>query len=158
MTKEQVYSLIEMHYQAKAKMSVNRISRYLNNRSTAEDVVQEAYARCCQYWKSFNPEETFTTWFNTILNNTIKDSFRESMAQGMALDTPPPIDIPRSQILDHIELKELLAKIDKQPPKAARILRLFLLDGFYSHEITKIVSENAATIRKIVQRFRESLK
>jgi RNA polymerase sigma factor (sigma-70 family) len=157
MSKEQVYAAIEAHYREKQATTVSRIAYYLQNKAMAEDVVQEAYLRCCQYWKSYDPGETIAAWFNTILNNSIKDAFKKMMTQGMAHDLPPA-DAPRSTILDTIELKELLVEIESQPQRVARILHLFLIEGYYSHEIAEIVPENSSTIRKTVQRFRDGLK
>ncbi len=155
MIREQVYKLIEEHYKENFNRIVRRISRYLNNRHNAEDVVQEAYFRACKYWKSYESEKEFSHWFNIILNNAIKNFFKTNIMQGMGADITLD-NTPHA--LKCIELKELLGLIENEDERVRRILTLYLVEGYTSVEVGEIVPESAINVRKIVQRFRNEIK
>ena len=155
MTREQVFELIENHFRANFDKNVERIGRYLNSPHNAEDVIQQAYCNACQYWNTYDEKRDFNTWFYIILSNSIKSFYKADIMHGMAVDSPQDsVDA----VEQRIELKELLKLIEEEGENVKRILYLYLSEGYTSDEVSDVVPESASNIRKIVQRFRESLR
>jgi len=156
MEKAQVYALIETHFREKNNIIVKKIAGHMGNMFNAEDVVQETYYRACKYWKTFNEELSFNTWFGTLLNNAVKDYFKAEMGRGMSGDDPPDLNYP-TRMFQRIEIGEMMKRIEAEEPRISRILKLYIIEELRSKEVAEIVPESAANIRKIVQRFRDGL-
>ena len=157
MKKEIVYEQLESHYRANYDRFVARLRRNLNNKYNAEDVVQEAYCRAFKYWSTYDPDKEFDVWFKTVLNNSIKDFFKKEIMHGMSLDVIADDQAP-VRMMKRLELKEAFALIEKQEERIRRILVLVLIEGYTSYEVEQVVPESANSIRKIIQRFRDSIR
>lgn len=157
MTKEEVYAIIEDHYRDNFDSLVKKITGSAKSRHNAEDIIQEAYCRACQYWKSFKGDLEFNNWFTSILNNSTRDFMRNESMQGMVMDEWSG-EIVDPVAFQRIELSEMLDLIQRQPARVSRILEYYLLDEMSVKEISQVVPESPSNIRKIVQRFREEAR
>lgn len=157
MNRQEVYALIEQHYRDNYEDTVKKLSGHTGSSYNAEDIVQTAYMRACEYWNTYDPEQDMNAWIRTIINNSMKDFFRAEILQGMT-EGPPNHDGISSAAFHSLELEELLKHIEGKPFGIKRILRMYLIDGYDSQEISKIVPENPANIRKIVERFRNEIQ
>ncbi len=71
------------------KKVLNFIFRYVGNRSTAEDLVQDVFLRIIRRAKSYKQEAKFTTWLYTIARNICIDhSRRMQHRRAASLDHP----------------------------------------------------------------------
>lgn len=155
--REEVYSLIEEHYRKNRDKLVKGFIGLARNRQGAEDIVQEAYARACQYWNSFKVAGNFDNWFSSILQNCVRDFKRSSYAGALSteeLRNEPVLVLKRDQ-LDKLWLEN---KIKEKPENVRTILYLYLFEGYTSYEIEQIVPEKAPAIRKMVERFRREMR
>lgn len=159
--KEQTYTRIEQHYRDNYDRLVMLCNKYLHNMERAEDVVQEAYTRALTYWESVpNAEEEIYPWFQTILNNCIRENWKSERIQGMSEnieDFQEEIQIKASGI-PSIILSQVEKRIADTPENVQKILQLFFLQQFTTKEIAELVPETANNIRVIVHRFREGIK
>lgn len=153
--REEVYVLIEEHYRKERERYVRFVSKYIQDSTSAEDVVQECYVRACEYWKSYDETVPVGGWIYAILSNCIKEHFNLVYLQGMKLDLPGDAIY---SIYSSIRLKEVIIEINKKPSNISRILNLYLVEGYTSYEVAKVVFETAHNVRKIVQRFKEEWK
>ncbi len=72
---------------------LNFIFRYVGNRSTAEDLVQDVFMRIIRRASSYKREAKFTTWLYTIARNICIDhSRRMSHRRAASLDHPVRAD------------------------------------------------------------------
>ena len=157
-TQQAVYNLIDNHARTRRSLIVKRLSHHFSSPHYAEDVVQEAYFRACNYWATYDGEQGFNTWFSSILNNAIKDFFKEEALHGMGTSLDSTEIDEGSRLLDRLTLEELLGFINRQPERIARILNLHIIQGYRSDEVAQLVPESADNIRKIVQRFRAEVR
>jgi len=157
MTREQVYALIEEHYKENFTRLVSRMSGPSKSKHNAEDIVQEAYLRALQYWKSYKEHIKIGQWFRGILNNSTRDFFRAESLSGMSVDDYGG-EIISPSVFHRLELQELIERMGEQPERVETILRLYLLDEYTVKEIEEVVPESKTNIRKIVQRFREEIR
>lgn len=159
MTRQEMYALIEQHYRENRTRLVRRLYRSAGGSANAQDVVQEAYTRACQYWASFyDNDETFDSWLNGIIRNALirqrtKDSQRqENDVEMLQVPSMRNVEIERAM------LREIAEKIEEKKPNVARILKLYMFGQYTPREIVEIVPETGNNIRIIVHRFREELK
>jgi RNA polymerase sigma-70 factor (ECF subfamily) len=68
--------------------------RLVNNKSDAEDIVQDSFLKAWKALKQYNPEKKFITWLLAIVRNTALDHLRKKRtvpfsAMEMGEDAPP---------------------------------------------------------------------
>lgn len=161
MTREEVYKLIEEHYRENYQRLINQCRRSLNNHHSAEDVVQEAYTRACQYWNSFQATpKKFDQWFHSIITNCMRDQRRDDMVRGQAVDT-------ENIHLSHddgrtgerrITLDEIGKLINDKTEDNAYIFRLFFFEQYQPQDIAKLTDLAPRAISMRIDRFKQELK
>lgn len=62
------------------------LERRLGDRATAEDILQDAYARSLTQSASLRQDESARAWFYRILRNAVIDRRRRDASHGRALD------------------------------------------------------------------------
>lgn len=157
MNQQEIYSLINQHYRDNYERLVKGLSNNSGSRHNAEDVIQNAYLRACEYWTSFNAEKDFTKWFNGILNNSLRDKINEERMQGMH-DDGQEVEEPQHKEISKIILKEVQEFINSQPERIAKILRLHFLFQYSIRDISKLVGNNKSEIGRLIYEFRKTMK
>lgn len=157
MEKEEVYKLIDQHYRKSFNEMVKRLTGTMGSRHNAEDVVQDTYVRACQYWSSYNPTLSFDAWISGIRTNCIHDAKKDARLRGLVKDDLMAIpDPPHPDASDRIFLRELSDKIDELAHPNGNILKLYLVHGYTSAEVSGLVEgQTAGNVRQIVSRFRQ---
>lgn len=160
--RQQFYDIVEEHYKSNFEKGVKKLSRYLGSRYAAEDILQTAYTNALSYWNTYDKTKPFDNWFRIVINNAIRAHFKVEIMHGM-IDGDVFIQEETEErmlkpFFKNLELKPLLAYIEKQADNIKHILKLYLVEGYNSREIEKVVPESATNIRKIVQRFRDEVK
>lgn len=155
-----IYKRIENHFRENRERLVAFCNKFLNSHDRAEDVVQEAYTRALTYWESVPDEPAeFVPWFQTILNNCIREDWKKEKARGMSITDEEAEEIPvKSSALPTVILKAVEDRIDAKGESAARILRLHFIEGYTAKEISEMVDDTANAIRVMVHRFRQEIK
>lgn len=153
---------INAHFRTHYKALVKRMTHRVPDKSVAlaEEVVQEAYARALQYWRTYDPERgDFERWFNLILNNTASSKIREENGiSTLSLDEEDrdyepfflneEMDIPRDIV---IKVQEA---IKEQPSDVRDVLNMFFNLGMKTTDIEKCTRYSHTNIRQIIRRFR----
>ena len=155
--KTEVYKLIEEHYRTNFKRLVKRFSGASQSRHNAEDLVQEAYTRACQYWKSFDNEKDFDKWFMRIVVNCLKDKIKEEKEHGSVSGMEMTAEV-RPNVLNRLIIEDVKRIIKKQPENIAYILSLFFFGQYRGAEIAEIVPESHTYIRQLIHNFRKHLR
>ena len=77
--------LLSRHY----RPLFNFLMRYTGNRATAEELLQDVFARVIRGSKDYRKKAKFTTWIYTIARNiTIDHSRRQKFRRHRSLDAP----------------------------------------------------------------------
>lgn len=152
-----MFSIIEKHYTHNKNMYVKR-SKYRVG-DDAEDAVQEAYTRACQYAYTFEMGMNFNTWFSKILSNVIKDFIRarfdgietvelETESNEYAEDT--------SKYDDEIDaLRHRIQNVKKESHR--EILSLYFIYGLPLSHINQIVEDKYKNIDQIIYKFKKGI-
>lgn len=152
---------VEKFYRKNYKNLVSSVKRSCPNNSIAlaEEVVQNTFADCLQYWNAFDPEKaTFPTWFGRILRSNLS---RCIQAEGGGntpslngdVDLEPfivgdDVDIPLDIV---IKVKDAI-KAEGQPKQD--ILHMFFNLGMRTPEISAVTGISPKAIAKLVSRWR----
>lgn len=152
--------LIEQHYRENYSRLVKKMVWRVPHRSLAlaEEVVQEAYERSIRYYRTFNPTiKHFDTWFNTILNNTLKGFKKIESNGGVVYEFDENLDeiVPPRNVSTYYEL---ISQLDGASNIEKEILNLFFILGFKSREVALYVNKSHTNVRQIILRFRNRTK
>ena len=137
---------------------VKRVSYRAGGPANAEDVVQEAFTRALTYIDSFEPDrDALGAWFNTILNNALKDFKKQERRQGATTDEPIIEDFDK-YMYQQEQLEVIFQEIDDMPEPSRSIIRNFVVLGYSAKEVARMVDANIIAIRNTVQLFREYIR
>jgi len=132
---------------------VKRVSYRAGGIPNAEDVVQEAFTRALTYIDAYDPaQKPFAAWFNTILNNALKDFKRAERNAGTTVDEPVIEDLD-AEIYKSEVVEELLSEIDQMKEQSKEILKQFVVLGYTAKEVVQATDFNIHTVRKCIADF-----
>ena len=170
MTRSEVYKLIENHYRKHYDRQVSVASRQTGSHHTAEEAVQEAYTRACEYWKGYarfvtnNPPDSndnlFYRWFETVLTNCISRKWNEEKRQGMQLDdeSDNQPSITEDGTENKVVVSEIRDMIKTKKPSTRYILELHLFNGMDPSDIRHLVPKNLRAVEQVLRRFKAEVR
>lgn len=137
----------------------NFVFKYVHDRSTAEDVTQDAFLKIWKNIKKFKSQYKFKTWAYTIAKNTALDQLKRKGFVAIANEQGEPEDLALSKALvseDPLP-EELMMKLDdaalvsrslaKLPGKYREILDLYYLKQLNFREISELLRQSINTIK-----------
>lgn len=157
-------SLVEDYYRNNYDRLVKTVVRRLdNNYDIAEEAVQEAFTKALTFLDAFNPSRhEFGAWFNTILNNCVRDAHQSERNRGMSLDEVgcniPDKSEDRCQVLN-VTKAEILEKIGTMNEGAAKkVVTLHYIKGQQPRHICQILDlPSNGYVRFIIATWRSQM-
>jgi len=155
------YQLYKMYSRA----MFNICFRMMNDRSDAEDMLQESFSEAFRRLDSFRHESTFGAWLKMIVINKCINEIKRKKAQLEFFDDMSPFedeeDLPDEQ--ESGLSPEKIRKAMEGLPKGSRmIFSLYLLEGYDHQEISDILniseSNSKTQYMRAKQRIKEILK
>jgi RNA polymerase sigma-70 factor, ECF subfamily len=132
--------------------------------ATAEDLVQETFARCLDHAASFEPGTNLKAWLFRILRNLFFDLHRRDQ-RNVAEVTDLTASLSTSTQRTDFELERLrnlvAEDIDaalQSLPEEQRTVVLLDLEGFSEREISEILGCAAGTVKSRLARARVALR
>lgn len=152
--------IITNHYKSNYNKLVKRTQYRVPHKSVAlaEEVVQEAYRRALDYFKTFNPKiNKFDVWFNTILRNATNDCRTSETDGGVTRELEENTeDIRATKGDEHPTL--MLEIVDvKRSKRDRQILFLFYINGLTSKDISEFMGMKHTNVRQIIYKFKNVL-
>ncbi len=149
----------------------NFVYRFVNDRETAEDIVQETFLRCLRHSHQYPAIEQVSTWLYTIAGNLAKTELRRRKRWHWIPIGPnegeertsfyEPVDkecLPGEQT-DSQQVKETVVEaIHRLPEEFREAVLLRDLNGFSYEEIAKIINCPVGTVKSRVNRGRLRLQ
>ena len=147
----------------------NFIYRFVGDRETAEDIVQETFLRAFRKRKEYRAIANFSTWLFTIAGNLAKSELRrrkrwrlfsierdEETDTGMELPdkSARPDKIAESSLAD-VQIQQAIASL---PPNYRQVILLRDVQGMSYQEISEIVDCPVGTVKSRVNRARLKLQ
>lgn len=160
MKKSEVFLMIERHYRENREALVKELNNRLRNFHDAEDTVQEAYARACQYWSSLANPELFDHWFRVILSNCERAARKEIYLRGQTETHNPHKDTRHveNEAVDNLEKQDIENKIANRAEYIREPLRMYFFKGYSVGDIEKVFPIKYHTIRINIDRLKKELR
>lgn len=149
----------EKYYQQALKYTVKKVS----NLDAAEDLVMDSFVLCHKKFDLFDPEKAqFATWFYVVLNNKIKNYYRDHKEYDLMEDHLELSGSNGEELFEavHIgELRQMLAKALKElPEQQRRIIILKYFKNMSSNEIALECGMTPGNVRVQLSRTLDKLK
>jgi RNA polymerase sigma-70 factor, ECF subfamily len=136
--------------------------RYVQNRETAEDVVQDAFLKLWENPAIWRPERSskFTTWFYRIVVNLCLDWQKKK--RPMPLDEAIPVADDAETIdesMTRLQAQKLLEKeIAGLPERQRTALNLCFDEEFSNQEAAEAMGLNLKALQSLIMRAKTSLR
>jgi RNA polymerase sigma-70 factor (ECF subfamily) len=130
-------------------------------RSEAEDLVQETYVKALRGFSSFQPGTNFRAWIYRILRNTFLTS-HTGLKQTVALDddVPEPAipDTPETILIGHAERELLQGALEEIALPFREIILLCDVEEMSYQEISETLGVPIGTVMSRLSRARRALR
>ena len=152
------FELYQLYYKAMFNSSL----RILNDKMTAEDIMQEAFLSAFNNIKSYKGDVSFGAWLKKIVINKSIDELKrkkidfieiDDKAKSIAEEEIPEINY-ESQ---NIKINLIKDTINELPEGYRIVLSLYLLEGFDHEEIGQILNISNSTSRSQYTRAKKQL-
>lgn len=147
-------------YKLYSKAMFNASFRILNDKTEAEDTIQEAFLKAFQKINSFSEDVSFGAWLKKIVVNASLDKLRKNKIEFYNIDDVNISDIEQEvneNKNNEYEVKQIKDAIQLLPDGYRIVLSLYLLEGYDHDEISKIVGISASTSRSQFARAKKKL-
>ena len=148
--------------------------RLSNNRSDAEDLVQEAALLAYRGFASFEPGSNFKAWFFKILTNCYRSKYRKDRRRPTVdLDDTPDLYLyaragevgfptegpdPAATLLDRLGTEQVVAALEQLPDEYRIVSTLYFMQDFSYEEIARALGCPVGTVRSRLHRGRKILQ
>ncbi len=136
--------------------------RYMQNRETAEDIVQDAFLKLWEAPGKWQPEQNsqFTTWFYRIVVNLCLDWQKKK--RSLVLDTELPLadthDAPDTVMIHTQEQQVLEQEIAALPERQRMALNLCFAEGLSNQEAAEVIGVGLKALQSLIMRAKATLK
>lgn len=153
-------------YNRYARLVFSLALKILNDRSSAEEVVQEVFVKVWRRARDYRDDRgKFSSWLTGIAHHHAIDELRrrrvrpsaagdESAAAEVMDDGPAPMD-RAVQSLEHRRIVDALCAI---PPEQRRAIEMAYFDGFTQQEIADRLGQPLGTIKTRMRLGMQKLK
>jgi RNA polymerase sigma-70 factor (ECF subfamily) len=148
-------------YELHAPIMMSVCFRYVNDRETARDLLQEGFIKVFTKMDSYSGTGSFAGWIRRIFVTTALEYLR----QNDALKQSESIDEHNHSIedldvstLDKISENDLMACISKLPNGYRTVFNLYAIEGYSHAEIASMLNISENTSRSQFMRARKMLQ
>lgn len=130
--------------------------RYVGDRQTAEDLVQDGFVTLFTKLGSYKGEGSFEGWVRRIFINTSLMYLRKKDALKMSddLENARGLSSEMSTQMEDIGYKELMKLITELPPGFRTVFNMYVIEGYSHKEIAEELGITETTSRTQLSRAR----
>jgi len=148
-------------YDLYARAMFNTALRILNNRTDAEDVLQDAFTEAFSHLNGFGERAAFGTWLRRITVNRSINFLKKKRVPTTGLDEElvdgTKEDAPADDSVMRYRMNEIRLAIQELPDGYRTVICLHLLEGYDHEEIAQILQVSQVTVRTQYSRARKKL-
>ncbi len=151
----------KMLFDKYSSMMMGVCLRYANNRSKAEDILQEGFTKVFLHLKTYTGKGSFAGWVKKIMINTaisyyhrhIKSSWHDELdiAKGITDNSDIEPDSEFSQ-------EELLKVIGELPHGFRMVFNMYAIEGYKHREIAEMLGIDTGTSKSQYSRARKIIR
>jgi RNA polymerase sigma-70 factor (ECF subfamily) len=148
-------------YEQYAKAMYSTCFRLLNDRTEAEDVLQEAFSEAFRHLSDFQYKSSFGAWLKQIvINKSINHLRKKKLALTELNEQVHESVIDEDQVDEEeiqFQINEIKKAIQQLAPGYRAVLSLYLLEGYDHEEIAEIMGITYSTTRTQYKRAKDKL-
>ncbi|MDO9154475.1 MAG: sigma-70 family RNA polymerase sigma factor [Paludibacter sp.] len=149
--------VFEMHASAMLAVCI----RYVGDRETARDLLQDGFIKVFEKAESFSGEGSLGGWIRRIMVNITLEYLRQKDALKMSSsidDYHESFASHEVSALEKISTNELLACVAQLPDGFRTVFNLYAIEGYSHSEIAGIMNISEGTSRSQYMRARNTLQ
>tara|TARA_B100000767_G_scaffold270724_1_gene294996 strand:+ start:578 stop:1150 length:573 start_codon:yes stop_codon:yes gene_type:complete len=140
--------------------------RYISDRDTAQEVLQEGFIKVFDKLEVFDFKGSFEGWVRRIVVNTAIDSIRKAKRAPILKDNDNDFKMDASNEIEEnekIEMIELRAEkavdaIQKLSPGYRTVFNLFVIEDYSHKEIAEMLGISEGTSKSNLSKAKKNLK
>ena len=134
--------------------------RYMSDRDSAEDVLQEGFVTLFAKLDTYSGEGSFEGWARKIFVNTALMSLRKNdvLKDSTDVDTAWNVSSEAPSAIQQISYKELSKAISELPTGFRTVFNMYVVEGYSRAEIAECLGISEATSRSQLLRARAMLQ
>ena len=134
--------------------------RYMSDRDSAEDVLQEGFVTLFAKLDTYSGEGSFEGWARKIFVNTALMSLRKNdvLKDSTDVDTAWNVSSEAPSAIQQISYKELSKAISELPTGFRTVFNMYVVEGYSHAEIAECLGISEATSRSQLLRARAMLQ
>lgn len=134
--------------------------RYVNDRETARDLLQDGFVKIFTSIGSFSGIGSFEGWMRKIFVNCALEYLRKSdvLREATDLDNTAELVNADSSAISDISAAELMNMVKELPAGFRTVFNLFAIEGYSHKEIAEMLDITDSTSRSQYTRAKQLLK
>lgn len=133
--------------------------RYAQDRSEAEDMLQEGFIKVFNNIAKFKNEGSFEGWIRRIMVFTAINMYRYRVRKFQDQLTMEPVEAPyNDDLIDHISAREIVALIQQIPEGYRMVFNLYAIEGYTHREIGDMLQIAEGTSKSQYARARQYMQ
>ncbi|MDR2496348.1 MAG: sigma-70 family RNA polymerase sigma factor [Tannerellaceae bacterium] len=134
--------------------------RYVSDRETARDILQEGFVKLFTNVDSYLQEGPFEAWMRKVFVNSALEYLRKMdiLKEAISLDQAPEASSSFHSVLTELSAQELLAMVQELPAGFRTVFNLFAIEGYSHKEIGEMLGITESTSRSQYTRARQLLQ
>lgn len=130
-------------------------------KETAQDLMQECFARLLEHIDQFKPEQgNFTSWFWRIARNLLIDTYRQkkpSQSLDVMQDAGMDIVDPVERVLPHVELQRIMELVKTLSEDEQELFQLHFVADISYTDLAEMTGKSQANLRVSIHRLRKKI-
>ncbi len=134
--------------------------RYMGDRDSAEDILQDGFVTLFSKIDSYSGEGSFEGWARKIFVNTALMSLRKNdvLKQSEDIEVAWGLSSPDASAVQNVSYQELLKLIAKLPTGFRTVFNMYVIEGYSHKEIGEALGISENTSRSQLMRARNMLQ
>lgn len=147
-------------YDAYSRKMMGVCLRYVNDRETARDLLQDGFVKVFTCIDSYTGTGSFEGWMRKIFVNCALEYLRKAdvLREAADLDNTPELVQPDSSAVSDMSAAELMQMIRELPAGFRTVFNLFAIEGYSHKEISEILNITESTSRSQFTRAKQLLQ
>ena len=134
--------------------------RYVNDKETAADLLQEGFRKVFQSLDSYSGAGSFEGWIRKIFINSALEYLRKTdiLRDAADLDNRMELAQPDSSVISSMSANELMELVCELPTGFRTVFNLFAIEGYSHKEIGEMLNITESTSRSQFTRAKQLLQ
>ncbi len=148
-------------YELYAPVMMGVCMRYVNDRETARDILQDGFIKVFTKIDSYSETGSLGGWMRRVFATTALEYLRRNDALKMSVnidDYNDAVENVSVSALDQLSAKELMGCIAKLPHGFRTVFNLFAIEGYTHSEIATMLNIQESTSRSQFLRAKKALQ